>query len=284
MQISGATIDRLLSEEKARLRLRGKTHTKPTSVLKAQIPVRTWSEVELTQPGHFQIDLVGHEGGVSRGEFAYSLDSMDLFSGWVEPRSLKNRAHRWTVQAMEDVRIQSPIPLKSIHSDNGGEFINKQLLRWCDKHGIRFYRSRSARKNDTCYVEQKNFNIIRQAVGYARFDTEQELVLIDELYSQLRLLVNHFYPSAKLVEKRREGSRVYKRHDTPKTPYRRLVECENIDQQIKEQLKEQHRKLRPLQLKQRITEIQEHLYRLASRKYEMGSASINQIDYPKEVV
>ena len=266
MHISGATIDRLLRPEKEKQRIRGHSHTKPTSRLKAQIPILTWSELKVDEPGHYQVDLVGHDGGNTRGEFAYSLDCEELFSGWVEPRSLRNRAHRWTVQALDDVEKMVAVQIKSIHTDNGGEFINKLLLQWCQKRGIKFYRGRSNRKNDTCYVEQKNFNIIRQAAGYARFETEEEIQLLAEMYKHLRLLVNHFYPSAKLIEKRREGAHMYKKHDKPQTPYRRLMDCDAVSKEVKQRLFEEHKRLRPMLLKRRITEIQDRLYYLARVK------------------
>jgi hypothetical protein len=267
LALSGASIDRLLKPVKDARKLRGQTHTKPTSLLKAQIPIRTWAELPVNEPGHYQADLVGHDGGNARGEYAYSLDCTELFSGWSEPRALSNRAHRGVCSAVEDVHQLAPVPMKSLHTDTGGEFINLRLLDWCQRQHLEFCRGRPCRRNDTCHVEQKNFNLIRQAVGYARFDSPQEVSLLGQLYAQLRLLVNHFYPSMKLVEKRRSGSHVYKRYDTPQTPYRRLLDCAQLEEGIKERLREEHRHLRPLQLKRRIVELQEQLYRLARAKY-----------------
>jgi hypothetical protein len=126
---------------------------------------------------------------------------------------------------------------------------------------------RPYRQNDTCHVEQKNFNLIRLAVGYARFDIPEEVQLLGQIYAQLRLLVNHFYPSMKLVEKCRVGSRVSKRYDLPKSPYRRLLDCPSLEEAIKQRLHEEHRRLRPLRLKKRIAELQDQLYRLARKKY-----------------
>jgi len=274
MRISGATIDRLLRQEKARRKLRGTSHTKPTSLLKAQIPILTWSDLCVSEPGHYQMDLVGHDGGLSRGEYAFSVNCIELFSGWSEPRVLVNKAHRWVCAAAEEIRQVVPVPMKSLHTDCGGEFINAQLVGWCQKHGIEFARGRPYRRNDTCYVEQKNFNPIRLAVGYARFDTPQERALIAELYGSLRLLVNHFYPSMKLVDKHREGGRVTKRYDTPKSPYRRLLGCPTVEESIKEALREEHRRLRPVELKSRITKLQEQLYRLARTKYAPGTGPV----------
>jgi transposase InsO family protein len=266
MKISPATIDRLLREEKNRLRLKGTSHTTSAGVLKAEIPIRTWAEAEKVQPGHLQIDLVGHDGGDAHGKFAYSLDAIDLYSGWVEPRVVKNRAHRWTLHAIQDVQAHLPVKIQSIHTDNGGEFINKQLVAWTEENHIAFYRSRAYRKNDTCFVEQKNYNVIRQAVGYSRFDREEEIEMIRELYSYLRLLVNHFYPSAKLLEKIRKGSKVYKKYDQPKTPYRRLLNSPHLSDELKDKLKEEHRRLRPMELKHRIITLQNRLYTYAKKK------------------
>jgi hypothetical protein len=265
--ISGASIDRLLKPYRDAMRLRGRTHTKPTSLLKAQIPIRTWSEHPLNEPGHYQADLVGHDGGNARGEYAFSLDCIELFSGWSEPRVLQNRAHVRVCSAVEDIHQIAPVPMKSLHTDSGGEFINTLLWNWCRAHHVEFLRGRPYRRNDTCHVEQKNFNLIRLAVGYARFDTPDELCLMGQLYAQLRLLVNHFYPSMKLVEKHRVGSHVYKRYDTPKSPYRRLLDCPSLEEPIKQRLREEHRRLRPLGLKKRIATLQEQLYRLARDKY-----------------
>jgi len=273
LKISPATIDRLLRDEKQKLRVRGTSHTKAVGILKAQIPIRTWSEVTAPEPGHFQIDLVGHDGGDSHGQFAYSLDALDLYSGWVEPRALQNRAHRWTLEAVQDIYETAPMSLKTIHSDNGGEFINERLLSWCQSKQIDPYRSRAYKKNDTCFIEQKNYSVIRQAVGYARFDTQEEVKLLQELYSNLRLLVNHFYPSTKLIEKKRVGSKVHKRYDKPKTPYRRLLECEAVSEETKEKLRSEHRRLRPMELKKRIMQTQDQLYQSARRKQNWSFAT-----------
>ena len=266
VQISPATVDRLLGEEKQRMRIRPRSLTKPTSILKAQIPMRTWSDAEVDEPGHMEIDLVGHDGGVAQGEYCYSLDCVDLATGWVEPRALLNRAQRWTLDAIKTVRTSLPFELKSIHSDNGSEFINTSLLGWTQRHQIQFTRSRPYRKNDNAHVEQKNYSVIRQAVGYARFDGLEERELIAELYEHLRLLVNHFYPSAKLKTKRREGAKVYKKHDTAQSPYQRLMNSNMISNEVKQQIQHEHRRIRPLRLKNRITELQNTLYDRARRK------------------
>ena len=258
--VSAATIDRLLSDEKSKLRFRkGSSHTKPTSLLRAQIPVVTWHEARTDEPGHFQIDLVGHDGGVTFGPFAFTLDATDIYSGWVEPRPLLNKAQRWTTKALADIHARCPIPLQSLHSDNGGEFINRFLQSWCRSQSIAFRRGRSSRSNDTCYVEQKNYSVVRQAVGYARFDTAEEVELMRDLYDAVRLLVNFCYPSMRLIERTRDGAPVTRRHDSPRTPCQRLIESPYLPTQIKDALRRQRRSLNPLELKRTIHRIQGEL-------------------------
>lgn len=152
LAMSAATIDRLLAARRRRLRLKGLTHTKPGSLLKSQIPVRTFAEWDQGRPGFVEIDLVGHEGGDARGEFAYSLCVTDVASGWTEPRIVRNRARRWTFEALLDVRASLPFPLLGIDSDNGGEFINAHLTSWCSEERLTFTRSRAYEKNDSCGV------------------------------------------------------------------------------------------------------------------------------------
>src|SRR5450756_355416 len=189
LSMSAATIDRLLAARRRRLRLTGMTHTKPGSLLKSQIPVRTFAEWDQGRPGFIEIDLVGHEGGDPRGEFAYSLCCTDVASGWTEPRVVRNRARRWTFEALLDVRACLPFALLGIDSDNGGEFINHHLVSWCAEQKLTFTRSRAYEKNDCCFVEQKNWSVIRRETGYGRYDSDAERALIAEIYADLRLYV-----------------------------------------------------------------------------------------------
>ena len=219
--ISAASVDRLLAAERRRLTLRGRATTRPGSLLRNQIPVRTFAEWDQGRAGFVEVDLVAHDGGVARGEFAYSLDLTDVASGWTEVRAVRNRAQRWTFEALTAIAARLPFPLLGLDSDNGGEFINAQLVRYCTEHEISFTRSRPYRKNDNCYVEQKNWTVVRRTVGWARFDTEAELATLNRLYDSLRLYVNYFQPQVKLTAKERCGSRLRKRYDTATTPYRR---------------------------------------------------------------
>jgi hypothetical protein len=266
LQISASTVDRILKPERAKERLKGNTHTTPTQQLKSQIPIVISSELNREQPGHYQIDLVGHDGGNPNGHFAFSLCAIELSSGWVEPQPMLNKAQSWTLKALQRVTQLSPMPVRSLHSDNDSAFLNHLLQSWCAQNAIPYSRGRPYHSNDTCYVEQKNFNLIRQAVGYARFETEEELALIGQLYDKLRLLVNFFYPSVKLLSKERIHGRIRKSYDAPKSPCRRLLDNPQLSTVIKIKLRHQRRALDPLTLKDDIVRMQDKLLELVRRK------------------
>lgn len=214
LRISASTIDRLLREDKKKFELKGKSHTKPGSMLKSQIPIRTFAEWNEDMPGFMEIDLVGHEGGDPRGQFTHSLNAVDISTGWTEMDAVRNKAEKWVSEAIDETKERLPFDLLGIDSDNGGEFINSHLYRYCIQNKITFTRARKYRKNDNCYVEQKNYSVIRKYVGYLRYDTEEELKALKELYKHLRLYINFFQPVMKLKEKKRIGSKVIKRKDT----------------------------------------------------------------------
>ncbi len=267
-QISAATIDRLLKAERAKRRLKGISHTKPSTALKNTIPIVISSELSRDEPGHYQIDLVGHDGGDPNGHFAFTLTAVELFSGWVELNPLLNKAHRWAKEAIKAVKGHSPVPLKDLHSDSDTAFINEAVQRWCREQDppIPYRRGRPYHSNDTCYVEQKNGNIVRGAVGYPRYETEEEVALLAQLYRDLRLLINFFYPSVKLLEKKRVNGRIRKRYDNPRTPACRLLDCPVVAAGTKRSLRMQMQSLDPFVLKKRITRIQGQLLTLVKRK------------------
>jgi hypothetical protein len=265
---SAATLDRLLATERRRLRLTGRATTKPGSLLRAQIPVRTFAQWDHGQAGFLELDLVAHEGGDPRGEFAYSFVAVDVASGWTEPRILRNRARKWTFAALLDVRASLPFAVLGIDSDNGGEFINHHLAEYCAAEAITFTRSRPYRKNDACHVEQKNWSVVRREVGYGRYDSDAERALIAAIYADLRLYVNFFLPSVKLVAKERHGARVRKRYDTATTPYRRLLALAALDARTAARLEEQYLALNPVELRRRLTDAEKKLARLCAIKTE----------------
>ena len=182
LAIAPATIDRRLKPDRAKLDPRGRSHTKPGTLLKDSIPMRTWAEWDDAVPGFVEIDLVGHEGGNSRGEFCFTLDITDIATGWTETRSVRNKAQKWVFAAIKDATAAFPFPILGIDSDNGSEFINWELLTWCEQENLTFTRSRSGNKNDGAHVEQKDWHIVRQTVGYHRYDTAAELELLNRIW------------------------------------------------------------------------------------------------------
>lgn len=261
LSASASTCDRLLAPERRKLRLKSRHKTKPGSLLKHQIPVRTFEEWNEGRVGFMETDLVGHDGGQASGDYCQSLDATDVKSGWTELRALRNKAQVWTHQAIDDIREKLPFPLSGLDSDNGSEFINAHLKRYCEEYGITFTRSRPWRKNDSCYVEQKNWTAVRRYVGYFRYDTEEQLLLLNQLYEVLCPYLNFFQPQARLLEKVREGSRVKKRYDQPKTPYQRILEDPEVDEVIKRKLRRKYKKLNPAQLMREINSLQRKLFK-----------------------
>jgi len=265
-KISPATIDRLLAKERKRQQIKGRSNTKPGTLLKSQIPIRTFSDWDDKRPGFVEIDLVGHDGGDGSGEFIQTLDVTDVATGWTETQAVKNKAQQWVFEALKDIRGRMPFPLLGIDSDNGGEFINGHLFRYCQQEKITFTRTRSYRKNDNCFVEQKNYSVVRRAVGYNRYDTPEAQAVLNEIYPELRLYTNFFQPSMKLIGKIREGSKVRKKYDKALTPYRRVLASPDVSAQDKQKLKTHYAKLNPAHLKRQITRLQQKLIRLNTLK------------------
>ncbi|MGO9034222.1 integrase catalytic domain-containing protein, partial [Mycobacterium sp.] len=212
--MSAATIDRRLAPERKKYAMKGRSRTKPGTLLKSQIPVRTWADWDDAVPGFVEIDLVSHDGGNPAGEHAWTLTVTDIATGWTENRSLPSKALKGVMAALDDITAVMPFPIRGIDSDNGSEFINFHLLDWCCKHQITFTRSRAGNKNDGCHVEQKNWTTVRILVGYHRYDTPAELLLLNKIWTLQSLLTNYFYPQQKLVLKVRDGAKITKKHDT----------------------------------------------------------------------
>lgn len=189
-----------------------------------------------------------------------------MATGWTEPRALPNKAQRWVHEAIDEIRQDLPFPLLGLDCDNGAEFINMQLYRYCAERGITFTRSRPYRKNDNCYVEQKNWSVVRQQVGYGRYDTPAELEALRDLYRVLRLYVNFFQPQMKLVSKTRRGAKVIKRFDAARTPYQRVLGSPYVTEEAKRRLRETYLALNPAQLKRDLAACQARLLDLSRRK------------------
>lgn len=264
--ISAATIDRLLAPRRKRLALRGRSGTKPGTLLKQQIPIRTFAEWDDAVPGFVEIDLVGHDGGLSSGDFCQTLDVTDVASGWTETEAVINKAQVWVFEALKTIRARLPFALLGIDSDNGSEFINGHLLRYCQQQKISFTRGRAWKKNDGCFVEQKNYSVVRRAVGYARYDTPAQRARLNQLYRHLRLCTNYFQPVMKLLKKERTGAKVKKTYDRPQTPYQRLLASTATSRATRTRLQAEYATLNPAELKRQITRLQDRLIKTAAAR------------------
>jgi hypothetical protein len=266
--ISPATTDRLLKEARASAGTHGKTTTKPGTLLKHQIPIRTFSEWDDDRPGFFEADLVAHCSDSTGGDYLYTLTLTDIATQWTECLALRNRSQMAVSEAIAAARKQLPFALLGLDSDNGAEFINHTLLRYCQEEKITFTRCRPYKKNDQCHVEQKNWSIVREHVGYDRLETEQEWCLLRALYTSLRLYVNFFQPCLKLVYKERSGAKVKKRYDKAQTPYQRLVAGGLLTNDQALALKEQYESINPAQLWRLLGKAKERLWQTAKVRNE----------------
>jgi hypothetical protein len=268
--ISAATIDRLLAPIRKKQQMKGKSTTRPGSLFKKSIPIRTFSQWEEDKPGFLEVDLVSHDGGNLRGDVNQSVNFTDIATGWMEMIAVQNKAQRWVFAGIKEIRKRLPFPILGFDSDNGSEFINDELWRYGEKEHITFTRSRPYRKNDSCYIEQKNWSVIRRTVGYGRYDSDKEVGILNKLYGYLRLYVNFFQPVRKLVQKERIGSRIIKRYDVAQTPFRRVLASAVIPEEIKMKLQRQYDKLNPAELKRQITKLQNELLRLNVLKQKVS--------------
>ena len=258
-QVSPATMDKLRAKDPQRFgRRRG--FTKPGTLLKHQIPIRTFADWNPKRPGFMEMDLVDHSGGLAQGDFAQTLDMTDVSSGWTEMRAVPNKAQQHVFAALKTIRARLPFRLQGIHSDNGSEFINNQLYRYCQVEQLTFTRGRAGRKNDNAYVEQKNWSVIRRLIGYDRYDTSAQVRLLNHLYDCYRLYVNFFLPIVKLQRKVREGSRTRKVYDAPQTPYARLLTSETLTADEKQGLRDHYATLDVVQLRQTIDTLLQALH------------------------
>ena len=264
--MSAATIDRRLVTQREAYALRGRSHTKPGSLLKSQIPVRTWAEWDEDTPGFVEIDLVGHEGGNSSGEFCFTLTMTDIATGWTVNRSVKNKAAVWVFEAIRHAMALFPFPILGIDSDNGSEFINAHLLEFCTDRKITFTRSRPGNKNDGSHVEQKNWTHVRELVGYLRFDTAAELDLLNQIWALDHRYTNYLLTQQKLTEKQRIGAKVVKKHDRAATPFQRAMDRNELAEDTRQHLTATMATIRPGNLFREIYELTRQLERLALAK------------------
>jgi hypothetical protein len=251
LKISPASIDRCLRPIRIQSS-HGLSTTKPGSLLKNLIPVHTFTAWDEERPGFMEIDLVAHCGNTTQGQYLNTLTCTDICTGWTDVTGLLHRSQQAVSEAIHWMRQRLPFPLLGIDSDNGGEFINDLLYRYCLNEELTFTRSRPYKKNDQAHVEQKNWSVVRHTVGYDRWETEQELAILESIYNDLRLYINFFQPSFKLIAKERIGNKTIKRYDIAKTPYQRVLERKDISLEAKARLMNLYLQLNPAELRRCI--------------------------------
>ena len=253
LQISAASIDRLLKKERARYRGKGLCGTRPGGLLKHQIPIRTDND-DVDRPGFLEADTVAHCGNSLAGDFIWSLTFTDIFCQWTENRATWNKGAQGVLGQVKDVEANLPFELLGFDVDNGSEFLCFHLWRYLlDRpRPVPLTRSRPYRKNDQAHVEQKNWTHVRQLLGYQRLEQPELVPLINELYRTWGLLHNFFCPNLKLLSKTRKGAKTIRKYSPPQTPYQRLLESKHLSQEQKQKLQNRFQQLNPLQLKREI--------------------------------
>lgn len=262
-QMSASTIDRRLHPYRQRGKRRSLSTTKPGTLLKGAIPLRTFGEWEREQPGTMQIDLLAHCGESSEGFYLFTLSAVDEATGWSEWVAVWGKGQERVGAAIHRMRQRLPFPLQGLNSDNGGEFINQPLYSYCQREKIRLTRCRAYKKNDNALVEEKNYSVVRRLVGYERYSSKQAYEKLNEIYDLLRLYCNFFQPVLKLVAKSRQGSKVHKEYDTAQTPYRRLLASAVLAQEDHYRLERIYQSLNPVKLRSQIDKALQEVWNLA---------------------
>jgi hypothetical protein len=262
--MSPRTMDRRLRDHKKRLGRRLYGRTKPGTLLKHQIPIQT-SAWKTTEPGFGEMDLVSHSGSCASGEYVHTLNFTDIATTWVESCAVMGRGQTGVCKALEDICEDLPFTVQGLDSDNGSEFLNHHLMRFCRERKIQFTRSRPYKKDDNAHIEQKNWTHVRKLLGWDRYDSDDALEAINDLYrKELRLMMNLFQPTVKLVKKVRVGSRLKRVYDSPQTPLDRLLAAKTGDRRKVAELKKLRERLDPFELSRVIDAKLERIYQQAN--------------------
>lgn len=267
LAISPATIDRLFNKFRDKYKKYGLSTTRPGSIIKDYIPIKTdqWDE---TRPGYLEADTVAHCGTSIAGMFVYTLDMVDIATGWTFQRAIWGKGEKGVVEAIKDIESKIPFPILGFDSDNGSEFLNWHLIKYFKqrRNPVQYTRSRAYKKNDNAHIEEKNWTHVRQYLGYDRFDNPEIVHKLNELYSDtFYYFVNFFLPSVKLINKQRVGSKIIKKHDSPKTPFQRILESEHISSNSKQKLTAIFRTLNPYKLEEDIRRKINGIFKLVSK-------------------
>jgi hypothetical protein len=264
-RMSPATIDRLLHSWKLKGGRRSFSTTRPGSLLRSSIPIRTFADWQENRPGFIEVDLVAHCGESLDGFYLNTLMAVDVATGWSEFIGVWGKGQQRVSTSIHQIRGRLPFPLLGLDSDNGSEFINQDLARWCQHEGITFTRSRPYKKNDNCFVEQKNGAIVRRVIGRDRYSSKQAYETLNRIYYLLRLYINFFQPVMKLVSKTRHGARVHRVYDTAQTPYQRVLKSGVLTEASKAQLASTYAYLNPVRLLKQVNDNVEYLWQLRER-------------------
>ena len=262
LRMSRSTIDRCLQPVRFEEKRHGLSTTKPGTLLKKAIPIRTFADWDDARPGFVEVDLVAHCGENVEGQFLNTLTTTDVSTGWTECVAVLHRSQHLVFAAIQAMRQRLPFPLLGLDSDNGGEFINDILYRYCQDEQVTFTRSRPYKKNDQAHVEQKNWSVVRHLIGYNRFETQEELQLLNSIYADLRLYVNFFQPVLKLIGKEQVGKKTIKRYDEAATPYQRVLSSKQVDLTVKARLRHQYLQLNPVALRNKIDQNVARLWKI----------------------
>jgi hypothetical protein len=264
-RMSPSTIDRLLQPWKQKGGRRSFSTTKPGSLLRSAIPIRTFADWQEKRPGFVEVDLVAHCGESVDGFYLNTLMAVDVATGWSEFIGVWGKGQQRVGAAIHNVQQRLPFKLLGLDSDNGSEFINQDLARWCHHEGITFTRSRPYKKNDNCFVEQKNGAIVRRVIGRDRYSSKQSYETLNRIYYLLRLYVNFFQPVMKLISKIRHGASTHRVYDTAQTPYQRVLKSGILTKTTEAQLASTYAHLNPVRLLKQINDNVEHLWQLRDR-------------------
>ena len=270
-QMSSSTIDRLLRNYRKVGGRRGLVTTRPGSLLKSSIPIRTFADWQENRSGFLEVDLVAHCGESAEGFYLNTLCTVDVASGWTECLPVWGKGQERVGGTIHKIRQRLPFPILGLDSDNGSEFINQHLYTYCQRQKITFTRSRPYKKNDSCHVEQKNGNVVRRLVGYDRYTSRSAFQCLERLYNGVRMYTNFFQPTMKLHSKTRHGARVYKVYETARTPYQRLLQSGTLTDGKRSEMVSIYHMLNPISLLKQINDSLEQLWRLADRSANLGN-------------
>ena len=275
--ISARQIDRVLAPHKRTIRRRQYGRTRPGTLLKHHIPVKT-DHWDVTEPGFTEVDLVSHSGDRADGDFLHTLNLTDIQTTWVEHGAVMGKSQVRVQERLDQLRAALPFALRGIDSDNGSEFINAHLHQYCRTHQIQFTRGRPYKKNDNAHIEQKNWTHVRKLMGYVRYDSAAALEAMNAVYADLRLLQNLFLPSVKLQRKERIGARLRRHYDAPQTPLERVQRCPQADLATVAALVRQRDRLDPFALAARIDDQLAQVYALANHRRGLVPSKVGGAD------